>query len=168
MQHDTLVPGPAVRVLAWVWTRLMHDRLRTGVMWWLNAKFAVGVTAIVRNETGDVLLVERAARGRHPWSLPGGWIRRREQLEEAVAREVREETGFDVEVLGPVSACTFPSPRLDVAYLCRVRGGTARAWAGTLRWRWSPPDALPPYVHPDAARLVGLGFQTDMPQGDET
>ncbi len=163
------MPNPIVRGLAWVWThRLLNDWVRTGVMWWLNAKFAVGVTAIVRNETGDVLLVERAVHCRHPWSLPGGWIRRGEQLEEAVAREVREETGLDVEVLRPVAARTFPSPRLDVAYLCRVHSGTARACAGTPRWRWSPPNALPPCVHPEAARLVGLGLQMDDPWGDAT
>jgi len=59
----------------------------------------VGVGAIVFDDAGRVLLVER---GRPPgqglWSIPGGRLEPRETLAQAVAREVREETGLVVEV----------------------------------------------------------------------
>ncbi len=58
----------------------------------------VGVGAVIVRE-GALLMVER---GRPPrageWAIPGGKVRWGEQLEDAVAREVLEETGLIVEV----------------------------------------------------------------------
>lgn len=58
------------------------------------------VGAIVLHQ-GAILLVKRdhePARGQ--WSLPGGRVRTGESLDEAVIREVREETGIDVSIDG--------------------------------------------------------------------
>jgi ADP-ribose pyrophosphatase YjhB (NUDIX family) len=150
---------PVVRVLAWIWTHLPDDRLRSRLMWWLNAKFAVGVTGVVRNGSGEILFVEHAFRRRYPWALPGGWIGRREELDEALLRELREETGLTVEVERLVAAHTFALPRLDVAFLCRVRGGTVRPSAETPRWRWCRPDDPPPGADPYSLRLVQLALE---------
>ncbi|MEZ4640916.1 MAG: NUDIX hydrolase [Caldilineaceae bacterium] len=63
----------------------------------------VGVAAIVFNEQGHALLVER---GRPPsqgqWSLPGGLLDLGEDLRSGVHREVREECGVDIEIGGLV------------------------------------------------------------------
>ncbi|MEM6336705.1 MAG: NUDIX domain-containing protein [Bacteroidota bacterium] len=52
------------------------------------------VAAVIHDEHGDVLLVKSAAEGR--WSLPAGGIEPGETPEEAVCREVAEETGLAV------------------------------------------------------------------------
>src|SRR5690606_18640378 len=61
----------------------------------------VGVAAVIFNEAGDVLLVER---GRPPsqglWGLPGGLLDLGEALIEGVRREVREECGVEIMVGG--------------------------------------------------------------------
>lgn len=62
----------------------------------------VAVAAVVFDAAGRVLLIER---GRPPgvgqWTVPGGKLHHGETLAAAVAREVREETGVEVEV-GPL------------------------------------------------------------------
>ena len=91
----------------------------------------VGVGAIVFDDAGRVLLVER---GRPPgaglWSVPGGRLEPRETLAQAVAREVREETGLIVEVGG--LACVVERMGDDyhfvlLDYFARITGGTLAA-----------------------------------------
>jgi mutator protein MutT len=93
----------------------------------------VAVGAIVIEQRGDgpyVLLVQRA----NPpmageWSLPGGKLEWGERLEDAVAREVREETGLEVRVgrlveVVEVVEAAFHYVILD--YACEPTGGTLR------------------------------------------
>jgi len=65
---------------------------------------AIGVSAIIFDPAGKVLLIRR---GRPPaqgfWHVPGGKLEAGESLTEGVRREVREETGLDV-VPGPIMA----------------------------------------------------------------
>jgi mutator protein MutT len=96
----------------------------------------VGVGAVIVND-GRVVLVKRRYEplaGR--WSLPGGTLELGETLEAGVAREMREETGLDVEV-GPVIE-VFDRILLDderrvryhfvlVDYLCWPMAGELRA-----------------------------------------
>lgn len=61
----------------------------------------VGVGTIVLKD-GRVLLVQRGAQPAYgKWSVPGGMLDLGESLHDAAAREVKEETGLDVEV-GPL------------------------------------------------------------------
>ena len=91
----------------------------------------VGVGAIVFDAEGRVLLVER---GKPPgvglWSVPGGKLEPRETLAQAVAREVREETGLIVEV--GTLACVLERMADDyhfviLDYFARVVGGKLAA-----------------------------------------
>jgi ADP-ribose pyrophosphatase YjhB (NUDIX family) len=73
-----------------------------------NNGYNIGVGgAVVRG--GQLLLVRRASRhGRGNWQLPGGFIEPDETIEQAVVREVQEETGISAEVeavLGLRSRC---------------------------------------------------------------
>ena len=79
----------------------LADRARR-LVWKAFGPRVVGVRGIVVDATVDpnkVLLVHHSY-GRPAWHLPGGGVKRRETIEQAVRREVREEAG--VEVTGPV------------------------------------------------------------------
>jgi ADP-ribose pyrophosphatase YjhB (NUDIX family) len=70
------------------------------------------VTAVVRNATGRLLLIHKADNDL--WALPGGGHDPGESITQTVVREVREETGVDVEVTGLVG--TYTDPRHVMAY----------------------------------------------------
>jgi 8-oxo-dGTP diphosphatase len=60
------------------------------------AGFSVAAYAVVQNERAEVLLTRRREGGE--WVLPGGSVEAAEAPWEAVVREVREETGLEVDV----------------------------------------------------------------------
>ena len=111
----------------------------------------VGVGAVVLD--GDRVLLVR--RGNEPlkgeWSLPGGAVEVGESLETAVAREVLEETGLEVEV-GPMIDVldrirVDPDRRVRyhfvlIDYLCRPTGGTLRCATDAADAAWAALDDL--------------------------
>lgn len=68
------------------------------ILWFTQATFMVGVTGIVQDREGKVLLLRHRLypHGRE-WGFPTGYVRRGETIEEALAREVWEEAGIAVE-----------------------------------------------------------------------
>jgi ADP-ribose pyrophosphatase YjhB (NUDIX family) len=101
-----------------------------------------------------LLLQQRADSGQ--WGLPGGSVEIGETVTAAVAREVREETGYEVRVgrlVGVYSdprfqVVRYPDGRVwhyvNLCFLADVIGGQARLAPGeTLAVDWFPPDALP-------------------------
>ncbi|KAB2897372.1 MAG: NUDIX domain-containing protein [Kofleriaceae bacterium] len=86
----------------------------------------VAVSAIVF-EGEMVLVVERGKPpGEGLWSVPGGRLEEGESMVEGVAREVREETGLEVEV-GVLVAVLERGPYLIHSHLARVVGGVMTA-----------------------------------------
>ena len=58
------------------------------------------VSALIYDDKGNILLVKNRKGDSFYWGLPGGAVEDGETLEQAVVREVIEETGFIVEVTG--------------------------------------------------------------------
>lgn len=80
--------------------------------------------------SGKVLLVRRKSPPfRGFWALPGGFVELRETVEEALVRELREETSLVGRPLGIVGVYSGPTrdprkPTASVAFLVGGRGGT--------------------------------------------
>ncbi|GHH90763.1 NUDIX hydrolase [Streptomyces capillispiralis] len=144
------------RLLARLWRFLRPFQSR--VMWFLNAKFVVGVTGVVRDEEGRVLLLRHRMwpPGRQ-WGLPSGFARKGEDFRATVVREVKEETGLDVETGGLVMLNSGLRTRVEVAYEARLLGGELRLDPSEiLEARWCHPDDLPEGVQ-TVSRVLARG-----------
>ena len=104
---------------------------------------------LVRNDRGEVLLVLR--EDARIWALPAGRCEPGETYEQAAVREVREETGYEVElerVVGDYWRPQMPHGGDQMrVYVGRVTGGdpSAHDWE-SLGVRWFPLDALPRWL----------------------
>jgi 8-oxo-dGTP diphosphatase len=109
-----------------------------------------GVSAVVRDDAGRVLLARRSDNGR--WSLPAGVVDPGEQPADALLREVYEETGVRVAIdrVGGVATHPVVYPNGDVCeylnvwFRCRAVGGTPTVDGDeSLAVAWFDPDDLP-------------------------
>jgi ADP-ribose pyrophosphatase YjhB (NUDIX family) len=114
----------------------------------------LGVGALIFADAA-ILLVER---GREPlkgwWSLPGGVVEVGEKLEEAIRREVLEETGLIVETAGVfeiferIMRDSDGKPEYHyvlIDYICRVTGGTLAPGDDVSGARWASQPELSRY-----------------------
>src|SRR3954454_22546672 len=93
------LPHPLERAALALWRELPLPQVaRYALLRRLNPSYMVGTVALIRNPQGELMLLEHTYRKIAPWGLPGGWIQANEVLEEALRRELREETGMEVEV----------------------------------------------------------------------
>ena len=129
----------------------------------------MGVGAIIF-EGDTVLLVERAGEPlKGWWSIPGGLLESGEKLEDALRREVREETGLAVEILSRFDI--FERIMRDaegraeyhyvlVDYICRAAGGNLHPGDDVSRVEWVPCTRMRDYkVTPGTIEAVERAYQ---------
>jgi 8-oxo-dGTP diphosphatase len=116
------------------------------------------VDAVVENDRGEVLLVER--RGEPPgWALPGGFVDPGETVEEAAIRELREETALRARALIQFHVYSDPArdprhPTVTVVFLVRAEGAP-RGGDDAADARFFPPGALPSLIAFDHREILG-------------
>ena len=86
-----------------------------------------GVRVIIFDDKQRILLVKQSHEGRDIWMVPGGGIEDGESAAQAAVREVREETGLDIEVLRMiwhVEEVSERGQRFVNFFTARITGGT--------------------------------------------
>src|SRR5713101_4148194 len=104
--------------------------------------FRIGVFALIFNDEKQILLGLR--RDIDWWNLPGGGMESGETVDEALCREVREETELEVKVERLVGVYSKPQKQeVVLTFLCQVIGGTLQSTQETRESRSFPPANLP-------------------------
>ncbi len=155
------------RFLLLVWRRV--PRLaRRWIVRLVAPSFTVGAACAIEREDGALLLVWLVYR--NGWGLPGGLINRREDIDSCARREVREETGLAVDLVGEPAVVVDARPqRIDVVYRARPADG-ADADSVEPRSpevsdvRWFSPESLPELQPEAVGALVALA-RSDVPRG---
>jgi ADP-ribose pyrophosphatase YjhB (NUDIX family) len=138
--HDEGRFGVGELVAGWM------DSVGEGVAGYVTPKVAVG--AIVGNDQGELLLIQRGDSG--VWLYPTGWADVGYSAAEVVVKEVAEETGIEVEPVRLVAV--FDGLRLgarglpfySLVFYCRAMGGNLRPHPLEARAvGWFSEDALP-------------------------
>ena len=132
----------------------------SGVPGYVTPKVAVG--AVVGNEAGEILLIQRADSG--VWLYPTGWADVGYSASEVAAKEVYEETGVEVEPLRLIAVLDglrlgFTSvPLYSLVFHCRAVGGRLeRHPLETRDVGWFAEGALPsPLAGADRWREVAF------------
>jgi 8-oxo-dGTP diphosphatase len=155
------------RLVLRIWRRVPRP-VRRWIVRLIAPSFTVGATCLIERDDGAVLLVRVVYRD--GWGLPGGLINRREDIDSCARREVREETGLAIDLVGEPAVVVDARPqRIDVIYRARPAAGTDAdsvepRSAEVSDVRWFPTDALPELQPEAVSGLVALA-RADLPRG---
>jgi 8-oxo-dGTP pyrophosphatase MutT (NUDIX family) len=145
--------------------RVLPRKVRRSILHAVAPSFTVGALCVVERTDGRILLVRHSYRRR--WGLPGGLVKRHEEIDAAARREAREEVGIEIELVGePSVVVASRSRRVDVIYRAEVVDGLdpdeARPVSPEIvEVRWVSPDELPALQHEAAGGLVALARRLD-------
>lgn len=109
------------------------------------------VVAVVRDSQGRILLIHKTDNDL--WALPGGGHEIGESIVDTVVREVKEKTGYDVEVEALTGTYTNPNhvmayddgevrQQFSLAFRARLVGGEARTSSESREVAWYDPERL--------------------------
>ncbi|AEM88407.1 NUDIX domain-containing protein [Streptomyces violaceusniger] len=134
----------------------------------------VAASAVVTDEAGRILLQRR--RDNDLWALPGGGTEMTDSLPGTAVREVKEETGLDVEIAGLVGTYTDPRHviaytdgevrrQFNVCFTARVVGGQLAISDESTELRFVPDGELDvlPMHHTQRLRLHHFLEQREQP-----
>ena len=133
-------------------TRMMRWRPARYLLRWAVVLFAprhrVGVNIVCLDPQGRILLLNHVYHPQLPWGLPGGWLAAGESPQDGVKRELREETGLEVEVENTLLIeRSHLANHIEIIFLAFVGEAEAKRARPISReindLRWFEPQELP-------------------------
>lgn len=124
--------------------------------------FRTVVKALITNR-GDILIGKKEEQDGHPisgeWHILGGHLEHGEQIEEAVKREVEEETGLDVKIHQLVDVMTFSwedgdKDSVQIVVHCEAEKREEEPQEDIEELKWVSPDEITEYVHTEEAERL--------------
>jgi ADP-ribose pyrophosphatase YjhB (NUDIX family) len=146
------------RTIAALWRRAPRWARRFGALL-AESRFTVTVGALVVDSRKRVLLLHHRFRPGSGWGIPGGFMRPREQPEEAIRRELREEIGLEIEIASVALIRTLQKyQQVEIIFRCAPKGTPLPQSIEITRAEWFDPDSLPDDLSADQRWLVRRAF----------
>ena len=156
------------QLLAKIWRKANLPKApQLFLMRFVNDEFLVGVTGVILNKDNEVLLLKHTYR-QTPWSLPGGYLKRGEHPREGIAREILEETGFEVEIKRLVRTWhDKSSARLDIGGYGIFVKGRFKSSAEVSDYQFFPFEKLP-HIGTKQKKLIELVLREEKKHPTQT
>ncbi len=105
------------------------------------AKHSVSVTGIITDDSGRALLIQR--RDNQHWEPPGGVLELGESIHDGLRREVREETGLQVEPIALTGIYkNMPRGIIALVFHCKATGGELTPSDETQAFKWATENQV--------------------------
>jgi ADP-ribose pyrophosphatase YjhB (NUDIX family) len=127
--------------VGFVWKRI-PGWLRLKIIRVTQDKFTVSAAAIITNDEGKVLLLNHALRPFSGWGLPGGFVNSGEGPEQAIRREIREETGIELADLQMLRVRTIRS-HVEILFTATAASEPIVRSREILELGWFDVEAMP-------------------------
>ena len=131
-------------------------------------QYFLAVKGIIRRSDGKMLVLKRSAKDDHKpsvWETVGGGMDREETPQEALMREIQEETGLAVRVDMPFNVFSFKKDtgefKVGITFLCEYLSGEVVLSDEHSEYRWIDPKEFAdlesvPSLHAEIARYAEL------------
>jgi len=142
------------KTLGSIW-RKFPKRLRRWVVERIEDRFTVTIAAVVVDDQNRVLLLNHVFRPGFGWGIPGGFIKSREQPEDALRRELQEEVGLEVTDVKLITVVTHSHVnQVIIPFSCKPVGNAKPCSFEITEAAWFRYEDLPAELSKDQRAMI--------------
>ena len=118
-------------------------------------RFTVTAGAFVFDDEGRILLLEHEFRPDSRWGMPGGFMGKGEQPDEALRRELQEEVSLEVTNVELYFARTLKKPRqVELFFACKAASAPTPSSFEIRKAQWFDTNELPDELSKDQRKMI--------------
>ena len=143
-----------------IW-QITPRRVRLKAVRLTQNKFTASVAAMVFNDKKEILLLKHLLRPYHSWGFPGGFMEYGESPEEAVRREICEETGLELKNIEILRVRTIKT-HIEIIFRAEADGEPEIKSREITDAGWFQPDAMPEDMSRKQKKMVAETMKAEL------